>query len=305
MRQIGRYRLDAVHGSGAFATVWRGFDTELETPVAVKVLAENWSHHADVRERFLAEARLLRRIQSDRVVRVHDVGVHESGVGGGQPYFVMDFIDGGTLTDVADGTLEVERALVLAAQAARGVEVVHAAGAVHRDVKPSNLLHAVEPDGRERVLVADLGSAKRLAEASGITVTTGTPSYMAPEQALGRPIDERSDVYALGVVTYELLTGTAPFDVSDPIALLHRTAADRPPATTGPRGIDDVLSRALALDPAQRYARAEDLAAAIEAVLDGSHVAHRNGAVRAWIVLVLTALAVFAAAAGATFWFLR
>ena len=306
MRHIGRYRLESVHGSGAFATVWRGFDTELQTPVAVKVLAENWSHHADVRERFLAEARLLRRISSDRVVRVHDVGVHEGDVHGGQPYFVMDFVDGGTLADLADGSLDTDRALHLAAEAARGIEVVHAAGSVHRDVKPSNLLHEVGPDGTDRVLVADLGSAKRLAEASGITVTTGTPSYMAPEQALGRPIDERTDVYALGVVTYELLTGRPPFDVSDPIALVRRTATDRHDALPVVPGIDDVLRRALALDPAARHARAEDLAAALDAVAAGSHVSTTSAAgARAWLLLALVALLVLAATAGATFWFLQ
>ncbi len=175
MRKIGRYRLDEVHGSGAFATVWRGFDTELEIPVAVKVLAENWSHHADVHERFLAEARLLRRIASDRVVRVYDIGTYEA-----QPYFVMDFIAGGTLADVADGSLGVPDALAMAEGSARAVAELHAAGVVHRDIKPSNLL--VQPVDGGRVLVADLGSAKRLAEASGITVTTGTPRTWLPNR---------------------------------------------------------------------------------------------------------------------------
>src|SRR5690606_3644992 len=123
MKQIGRYRLESVHGFGAFATVWKGLDTELEIDVAVKILAENWANHADVRERFLAEARILRRIASDRVVRVYDVGVHDD-----QPFFVMDFVDGGTLADRADGSLEPAAALALAADAARAVQELHDAG---------------------------------------------------------------------------------------------------------------------------------------------------------------------------------
>lgn len=308
MRQIGRYRLDAVHGSGAFATVWRGFDTELEIPVAVKVLAENWSHHADVRERFLAEARLLRRISSDRVVRVHDVGTHAD-----QPFFVMDFIEGGTLAERADGSLDPVHALELAEDAARAVGVLHSEGVIHRDIKPSNLLVAVDPDGTERVLVTDLGSAKRLAEASGITVTTGTPSYMAPEQALGRAIDERCDVYALGVVTYVLLTGRLPFDVSDPMTLLTRTTSDRPtriaptrplPASLDQTSLDVLLSGAMALDPQNRPASAVDLADALAHVAAGGVTDQAATGIRARILVPLAAAA-FAASAVATWLFLR
>ena len=298
MRHIGRYRLDEVHGSGAFATVWRGFDTELEIPVAVKVLAENWSHHADVHERFLAEARLLRRIASDRVVRVYDVGTHE-----GQPYFVMDFIVGGTLAHLADGSLGTADALLLAERSARAVAELHTAGVVHRDVKPSNLL--VQPvDGEVgRVLVADLGSAKRLAEASGITVTTGTPSYMAPEQALGRPIDERCDVYSLGVVTYVLLSGRLPFDVSDPMTLVTRTAADRPaPIDRG--SLDSLLARTMARDPEARPRNADALADAIAHVAGGGVEAPPAPGWRARIIVPLAAL-MFAASAAGTWLVLR
>ena len=308
MKYIGRYRLDRVHGSGAFATVWQGFDTELEIPVAIKVLAENWSHHADVRERFLDEARLLRRISSDRVVRVYDVGTHDD-----QPYFVMDFATGGTLADRADGSLDPDRALVLAAQAARAVQVLHEAGVIHRDVKPSNLLVDLDDEGRERVLVADLGSAKRLAEASGITVTTGTPSYMAPEQALGRSIDERCDVYALGVLTYVLLTGRLPFDVSDPMSLITRTAADRParlvpagalPAPLDRGALDSVLARAMALEPEARPRRAADLADALEHIAAGGDGGWRAAG---WptAIVVAAATLLFAACAAGTWWFLR
>ncbi|MEJ7635474.1 serine/threonine-protein kinase [Aeromicrobium sp.] len=267
MRHIGRYRLDAVEGVGAFATVWRGFDTELEIRVAVKVLAENWAHHADVRERFLAEARLLRRIHDPRVVRVHDIGMHED-----RPFFVMDFVPGGTIADRVKAKATTAEALRLAAESARAVQVLHDAGVLHRDVKPTNLLVG---EG-ERVLVADLGSAKRLAEASGVTVTTGTPAYMAPEQARGAPVDARSDVYSLGAVAYELLAGHPPYDAGDPRSLLTRPVDSRPAALARahqlPRTLDHVLASALATRPADRPASAGELADALEQVAGGTKV---------------------------------
>lgn len=267
MKQIGRYRLDAVQGFGAFATVWRGFDTQLEIPVAVKVLAENWAHHADVRERFLAEAPLLRRIHDPRVVRVHDVGMHED-----RPFFVMDFVSGGTVADRVQPPVPTADALRLAIESARAVQVLHEAGVLHRDVKPTNLLVA---EG-ESVLVADLGSAKRLAEASGVTVTTGTPAYMAPEQARGQPVDARSDVYSLGAVAYELLAGRPPYDVGDPGSLLHRSTDSRPEPLAGPhklpRTLDHVLASALATRPVDRPASAAALADALEQVAAGAKV---------------------------------
>ncbi|MGW2640908.1 serine/threonine-protein kinase [Streptomyces sp. NPDC001348] len=192
MRKLGRYLLEDRLGAGSFATVWRAYDPELDTDVAVKVLADNWASNADVRQRFLAEARLLRRISSPRVVRVHDVGVQDD-----RPYFVMDYVRGGTLAEKV-GHCRPAEALRLAAEAGYAVQVLHDAGVVHRDVKPSNLLLDT---GRTHpaVLVADLGSAKHLADASGLTVTTGTPAYMAPEQAFQTGgFDGRADVYALG-----------------------------------------------------------------------------------------------------------
>jgi serine/threonine protein kinase len=247
MRQIGRYRLDRSVGSGAFATVWKGYDPELDTAVAVKVLADNWVLHADVRERFLSEARLLRRIESRRVIRVHDVGVD-----GNRPYFVMDYINGGTLADRV-GKLEQDEAVRLAAEAAEAVHVLHEAGFLHRDIKPSNLLldETTEP---VRVLVADLGSAKRLADASGYTVTAGTPAYMAPEQVGGlTDFDARADVYSLGVLTWELLSGDRPATST------HRRR--KPPEATGmtPR-VAELLTRAIDHDPARRPCDAQTFA---------------------------------------------
>lgn len=276
MRHIGRYRLDAVQGVGAFATVWRGWDEDLEAPVAVKVLADNWSHNADVRERFLEEARILRQIVDPRVVRVHDVGVDDD-----RPYFVMDFIAGGTVADLI-GRLSVSEALVVAEESARAVQALHDHDVLHRDIKPANLLV-----NEGRVLVSDLGSAKRLAEATGITVTTGTPSYMAPEQAYGQTLDARADVYALGALTYELLTERAPFATP-----LGRKPGDRPPPTRAGVAVDRVLATALATKPGDRpksAAEFADLLRAIDVSAGRSRVAVQLVGLAALIGFAMTA----------------
>jgi serine/threonine protein kinase len=291
MKEIGRYRLDGTVGTGAFATVWKGYDAELDTAVAVKVLADNWALHADVRERFLSEARLLRRTESRRVVRVHDVGLVNE-----RPYFVMDYVHGGTLADCV-GKVGPAEAVRLAAEAAEAVHVLHEAGFVHRDVKPSNLLldRTCEP---ARVLVADLGSAKRLADASGYTVTTGTPAYMAPEQANGSGgFDGRADVYSLAVLTWELLTGSRPPD-ADASTPRMGTRRARRRLSTGVAGISprvlDVLEAALEQDPDRRPPDAQTFARAL--VTAGATV---PSAVRVWsaplvgtVALVVFALAV-------------
>ncbi|MFJ4794582.1 serine/threonine-protein kinase [Kitasatospora purpeofusca] len=263
MRKLGRYLLLERLGAGSFATVWKAYDPELDTEVAVKVLAENWAANADVRERFLTEARLLRRIASPRVVRVHDVGVQED-----RPYFVMDLVRGGTLADRV-GRCDPREALRLAAEAGHAVQVLHEAGVVHRDVKPSNLLLATDP-APAAVLVADLGSAKQLADASGLTVTTGTPAYMAPEQAFQTGgFDGRADVYALAVVAYELLTGQKPFG---PGGRATAMATDRPSASTMPElpagaelppHVALLLRAAMSVEPADRPPTARAFADAL------------------------------------------
>ena len=238
--------------------VWLAYDDLLDAPVAVKVMAEKWVHRPDLRERFLDEARLLRQAASDRVVQVYDIGELPDR----RPYFVMTYADGGTLADrVAQGPLAVDQALRFAVQAARGVADLHAAGIVHRDIKPSNILLQTASGGRERLLVADLGLAKSLAHASGLTQGVGSPGYMAPEQVPEDrlvDVDERADVYGLGVLTYELLTGSLPGST-------ERLDWPGPPHPQVPAAVRRVTRRALEPEREGRWADAAEFADALEA----------------------------------------
>jgi eukaryotic-like serine/threonine-protein kinase len=253
--RIGRYAVERRLGSGAFALVWLGRDDVLDAPVAIKVLAENWAHRLDVRARFVEEARLLRRADSDRVVRVFDIG----DLPDGRPYFVMTYADRGTLGERLDSEarLPVREALRLAGEIARGVVVLHGLGVIHRDLKPSNVLFRSTADG-ERLMVADLGLAKAVAHASGFTVAAGSPGYMSPEQqVVGGGIDLRADVYGIGAVAYRMLTGVVPDTGADGL---------KPPSALRdglPPGTDLVLARALEPDRERRWPSARLLAGAL------------------------------------------
>ena len=268
MRQMGRYRLRSVLGSGAFATVWLGEDPALEADVAIKVLADNWANNADVRERFLSEARLLRRVDDPRLVRVFDVGVSEDE--DARPYFVMEYVPGGTLADRID-SVSTREALEYGVAVADAVQVLHDAGIVHRDVKPSNLL-VEDRQGPPRVVLSDLGSAKLLAEASGVTVTTGTPMYMAPEQVhQSDGFDGRADVYAVAAVTYHLLSGHPAYADRTAAEVVERRSDTVPPRLANRLGqsaaLDRLLARSLSWDPERRPATAAAFARELEGLL--------------------------------------
>lgn len=267
MEMIGRYRITGRIGAGSFATVYRGMDTTLEVPVAVKVLAENWSANDDVRGRFLAEARLLRRLSDERIVGVYDIGTTERG----QPYFVMDLADGGSLEHLRKRPVAPGLALRLCAEAARALDVLHRNQLVHRDVTPGNILLANSPSG-VRVMLADLGVAKSLLDEARDTMTAGTPAYMAPEQARSTGQDQRSDLYSLGCVVYSLLTGHPPFPVKTLQQLLDRNLAIGPAPVAerlgAPPLLDQVLAATLSPDPNRRPQTALQLAGALDRLAD-------------------------------------
>ena len=264
--RIGRYRVRRRIGSGSFATVWLADDEILDAPVAVKVMADNWAHHLDVRERFLEEARILRRTDSDRVVRVYDLGDLEDG----RPYFVMTYADRGTLADrLAAGPLPIPLAVQYGADVARGLAALHAVGVIHRDVNPANVLICTGRDGiGERVLVADLGLAKAAAHGSGFTLTVGTAGYVAPEQLAGAGLDRRTDIYSVGMLLHHLLTGVAPVGGPPP----------PPPAELRPdvpAAVDAIVRQATAARPEDRFPSAGALADALDAASFGLLVSRR------------------------------
>jgi len=266
--KIGRYRLTQRIGAGSFATVWKGHDDDLDVPVAVKILADNWADNEDVRSRFLSEARLLRRLQDERIVRVYDIGTLPDG----RPYFVMDYCNGGSLELLRKHPAEPGRVLRLCAEAARALEVLHRHNIIHRDVTPGNILLAQSETGQVKVLLADLGVAKSMVDRVGATMTAGTPAYMALEQANGTSLDQRADIYSIGAVTYALLSGRPPFPVKTLADLLSRNPAINPAPIAdrigAPPALDAVLFAALSPDPNQRPQTAEIMATALDQLAD-------------------------------------
>jgi hypothetical protein len=282
--RIGRYRVERRLGSGAFATVWLAADDTLESYVAIKVLAENWAGQPDVRARFEQEAQILRRADSERLVRIHDFGELPDG----RPYQVMTYAAGGTLAErLAAGPMSVRVALRTAAAIARAATDLHDAGVLHRDLKPSNVLYGTVR-GAERILVADLGLAKAIAYASGFTVVAGTPGYMAPEQLRpGGGLDVRADVHAIGAMTYQMLTSRTPAGAGVAPSKF-RAGVDRK--------VDRVVLRALAARRDRRWPTAAALADALDEA--ATHEPRRRGLARklAGVTIVLAGLALLSAA---------
>ncbi|HZC31348.1 MAG TPA: serine/threonine-protein kinase, partial [Gaiellaceae bacterium] len=238
----GRYEIERPLGHGAFATVDLARDVELDRPVALKRLADNLSRDEDLRARFLREARLAARLSHPNVVRVYDVGEDDD-----RPFIAMEYVDGQTLGDLVArrGPLPPEEVVEIGVQACRALAAAHDAGLVHRDVKSHNLFL----EGDRTLKLGDFGIAVGL-EGTRMTVAgtvLGTAAYLAPEQARGEEVTAAADIYALGVVLVELLTGTP----------------DRDARLYGPLG--DVVARCLAEDPRARPASAAELAAELAA----------------------------------------
>lgn len=279
--RLGRLRRIERIGAGGFATVWRYHDDELDSDVAVKALADNWAQRLDIRERFLAEARMLRKADADRVVRVYDIGETDDGT----PYFVMSYADRGTVADLinAGNPRPLAEVLDIVRQAGSGISVLHRNGIVHRDIKPQNLLLSDDGEGSFRVMVADLGVAKALAHSSALTQVVGTPAYMAPEQVLGTGVDERADIHALGAVAYVLLTGRKVRN-DNLNGLLTAALPPRPSSLADvPAAFDAPILTSLEPNPDNRYRSVDafiDALAAAEAVVDDPTAVRARALVR-------------------------
>lgn len=277
--RLGRYAVRRRIGSGGFATVWLAYDEQLDSPVAVKVLADNWTEDHQVRQRFLEEGRYLRKVESPHVVSVYDAGELEDG----RPYLVMSYADQGTLAD----RLEVEglssaQVLEVVRQVGEGLQALHERGILHRDVKPANVLFR-SVDGAQgqtvRAMVGDLGLGKALDMSSRLTMVAGTPTYVAPEQAAAESPDARADQYSLAALTYLLLTRQPPFrhaslaDAMHPLEVVPASSV----APGLPPAVDAVLARGLARDREDRYEQVTDFVDALEVALGASVVAGDQG----------------------------
>jgi eukaryotic-like serine/threonine-protein kinase len=259
----GRYEVGELLGRGGMAEVYAGVDRRLERPVAVKLLQERMAARADVRTRFEAEAKAAATLTQPHAVAVFDTGEHD-----GVPFIVMERLPGHTLADrIAEGPLPQEDVRAIAAQVLGALGAAHAAGIVHRDVKPGNIL--VAADGS--VKIADFGIAKSIDVAADLTSTgqvLGTPAYLAPEQVEGQRAGPASDLYSLGVVLYEALTGQKPFGGPTPVAVAqavvageHRPLSDLRPDVDPP--LADAVERAMSRDPEKRFPSAATMAAAL------------------------------------------
>jgi serine/threonine-protein kinase len=264
----GRYELEELVGAGGMSSVFRAHDTLLERKVALKVLHEHYTDDDQYVERFRREARTVAQLSHPNIVTVIDRGEDE-----GRQFIVFELIEGRTLKEVLDeeGRLPVGRALEIALQVARGLAFAHEHGLVHRDVKPQNVI--LNGDGRAKV--TDFGIARSLDVQGGTTQTgtvLGTSNYIAPEQAQGGEVDGATDVYSLGVVLFELLTGDVPFPGETFVAVAMRHVSEPPPSVLErrpdvPARVAHAVDRALEKHPADRFPTMDAFAAELEACL--------------------------------------
>jgi serine/threonine protein kinase len=271
-KSIGRYRIDEQLGEGGMAVVYKAFDSHLDTFVALKVIRGDWllsEGRENLLVRFESEAKRVARLSHPNIISILDYGQFEDA-----PYLVMKFIPGGTLKDRLGRPMHWRDAARILIPVTRALGYAHQQGLIHRDVKPGNILlnETGEP------LLSDFGLAKILysegtrADLTSSSMVLGTPDYMAPEQALGNSIDHRVDIYALGLVFYEMITGRKPFTADTPMGVVMKQITEQPPPPRQfvpdlPLDVEQVLKKALAKDPGDRYPNAAAFCYALELIV--------------------------------------
>ena len=264
----GRYRVDTLIATGGMSGVYRGLDLRLDRPVALKIMDSRYAGDSQFLTRFQREARAVAKLKDPGLVAVYD-----QGIDGQHPFLVMELIEGGTLREllVERGPMPPHAVAAVLGPVLGGLAMAHREGLVHRDVKPENVLIS---DGGD-VKIADFGLVRAIAGAkiTSTSVILGTAAYLSPEQVSSGDATPASDVYAVGILAYELLTGTTPFtgDTALAVAYLRMDNDVAAPSTViggVPALFDELVLRATARDPAQRYADAEDMAAELDAIVD-------------------------------------
>ena len=279
----GRYRVDAVLGQGGMGVVYLASHVTLNKPMALKLLRGELAKDAVVVQRFMQEARASTAIGHPHIIDIVDFGQLPDG----SAYFVMEYLDGEPLTTlVKRGRLPVEEVLPIAEQIASALGAAHQRGIVHRDLKPDNVYLVRRGEDERFVKVLDFGVAKVGGASSKLTKTGmvfGTPHYMSPEQAAGQSVDARADVYALGVIIFEMCTGRVPFDGDTFMGILSQHMFDDPPRPTDIEGtagpLEPIIMHALAKKPEDRYPSMDALLADLTTLRDGGSVPVRVGAV--------------------------
>jgi serine/threonine-protein kinase len=264
----GRYRLESKLGSGGMSTVYLAVDETLHRQVAIKILHREISDQPDQLERFRREARAAASLSHPNLVAVIDAGEDE-----GHPYIVFEYVPGETLKKRidTDGRLGLDEATAYAIEVGRGLACAHGARLIHRDVKPQNVL--IDAEGRAKI--TDFGIARSL-EVHGLTATgrvLGTTDYVSPEQAMGKPVDARTDVYSLGIVLYEMLTGDVPFHAETQVGVAMKHVNEAVPDVQRKRpetsaALAAALERAVAKDPADRYPGMSSFLGELEGALE-------------------------------------
>lgn len=267
--KIGRYEVTSELGRGGMATVYRAVDPNSGREVAIKVLPREMMHDPQFRSRFEREIKMIASLEHPAIVPVYDVGDID-----GQPYFVMRFMTGGSLSDMIEkGSISVEETAKIIEKVAQGLAYAHRKGVIHRDLKPDNILF--NDDGEP--FISDFGVAKLSESTSNLTGSgvIGTPAYMSPEQAQGSDIDLRSDVYGLGVIVYQMLSGHQPYSADTPMGVVVKHITEPVPEILKilpnlPEDVDAVIKTAMAKDKNQRYPNTIELAKALNTVAFGN-----------------------------------